>query len=236
LSAALLHPDATTKARLTTYKLLAFNYIVLGKLEEADGAVRGLLALDENYSLPDTESPRFRDFFKKTREKWVADGKPGVKAADPKLLKKVKIVHSPPAQVDKDLAISLTGTIEDPEVIIDKVRLYYRAGTKGRFKSVRVRYAVRKFRVDIPARAVKPPIVEYYIEAIDENGLPAALSGDAETPLRIAVAEDASVLKSPWLWVPVGVVLVAGIVGIVYATTQDDGAAPSSSVTINVFE
>ncbi|MFP6686214.1 MAG: hypothetical protein VB934_15965 [Polyangiaceae bacterium] len=234
LSAALLHPDATKAARQTTYKLLAFNYIVLGKKDEADGAVRGLLALDESYSLPDTESPRFREFFSSVRDKWVADGKPGLKGVDPSLLKKVKIVHAPPAQVDKGAGISLTGTIEDPEVIIDKVRLYYRIGTTGRFKSTRVSYAVRRFSVDIPGRAVKPPIIEYYLEASDENGLPVALKGDSETPLRIAVAQKASVLKSPWLWVPVGVAVVAAIVIPVAIVLNQD--APDSAVTINVFE
>ena len=234
LSAALLHPDATKKTRQTTYKILAFNYIVLGKKDEADGAVRGLLALDESYSLPDTDSPRFREFFSKVREKWEADGKPGLKAADLSKLKKVKIVHAPPAQVDKGATVSLTGTIEDPEVIVNKVRLYYRAGTTGRFKSTRVSYAVRQFSVDIPGRSVKPPIIEYYFEASDENGLPAALKGDSETPLRIAVAEEASVLKSPWLWVPVGVAVLAAIVIPVAVVMSQD--APDSAVTISVFE
>src|SRR2546426_5129173 len=71
LSAALLRPEIAKSEKLEVFKLLAFNYIVLDKSEEADGAVRGLLVTDEGFELPKSESPRFREFFEKTRKKWV---------------------------------------------------------------------------------------------------------------------------------------------------------------------
>src|SRR5512133_2397242 len=63
LSAALLRPGSSEAEKVETYRLLAYNYIILKRTEEADAAVRGLLVLNEKFSLPPTESPRFRDFY-----------------------------------------------------------------------------------------------------------------------------------------------------------------------------
>src|SRR5262245_22536204 len=43
LSAALLRPTITKEEKIQVFQLLAYNYIVLNRTEEADGAVRGLL-------------------------------------------------------------------------------------------------------------------------------------------------------------------------------------------------
>ncbi len=56
----------------------ALNYITLGRKDEADNAVRGLLVVQPDYQLPANESPRFRDFFKEARAKWEAEGRPGL--------------------------------------------------------------------------------------------------------------------------------------------------------------
>ncbi|MBX3203150.1 MAG: hypothetical protein KF894_33810, partial [Labilithrix sp.] len=43
LSAALLRPSNTKEQKVEIYRLLALNYITLGRKDEADNAVRGLL-------------------------------------------------------------------------------------------------------------------------------------------------------------------------------------------------
>ena len=92
-----MRPGSAKKERIQIFQLLAYNYIVLNRTEEADGAVRGLLVIDEEYELPETESPRFRDFFTNVREKWVEEGKPGQEvAAAASGVPKAKIVHKPP--------------------------------------------------------------------------------------------------------------------------------------------
>jgi hypothetical protein len=106
LSAALMRPGVAKADKVAVYRLLAYNYITLGRTEEADGAVRGLLVLDPGYELPDGESPRFRDFFKQVRDKWEAEGKPGLEtegtpAAGPS---SVVMKHTSPAQVEAGMA------------------------------------------------------------------------------------------------------------------------------------
>src|SRR4051812_27086575 len=137
LSAALVRPGTSQAEKIETYRLLAFNYIILKRTEEADASVRGILVLDETYSLPATESPRFRDFFEATKKKWTDEGKPG-KAAEGKPAgeKPIRLQHSSPAETPRNTAIKLTGTVEDPDARVRGVSLAYRTGSKGKFITI----------------------------------------------------------------------------------------------------
>ena len=53
LSGVLVRPNNTKAQKIEIYRLLALNYITLTHKEEAEGAVRGLLALEPTYALPD---------------------------------------------------------------------------------------------------------------------------------------------------------------------------------------
>jgi len=240
LSAALMRPGIAKKERIEVYRLLAYNYITLRRDEEADAAVRGLLALDPEFMLPATESPRFRDFFERTRQLWEKDGRPGFEATGQPtvgLQEEVTLKHTSPAQAEAGLDVRITGTVEDPAGEVGKIKLYYRTGSSGKFTTAPVKFAMYRFSAEIPAAAVEPPLVEYYLEAQDNTGLPVALRGDAAAPLRIAVPEGTGVFESPWFWVPVGLVVVGGIiVAAVVATSTDDDTAGTSTVTVNVFE
>ncbi|MDC3954739.1 hypothetical protein [Polyangium jinanense] len=235
LSAALLRPGTSKQEKIEIYRLLAYNYIVLKRVDEADAAVRGLLVLDETYTLPPTESPRFKDFFKTTREKWEAEGKPGRETIDsPAAEKPIRIMHTSPAQVPPGTLIKLTGRVEDPDGRVRAMQLAYRTGADGKFVLVPASYTLGEFRAQIPSDAVKPPLVEYYLQAIDKGGLPLTSRGDAATPLRIAVpaAQKGGVLSSPWFWVPVGLAVVGGGVAATYFLLNQR----TSTVTIRVTE
>jgi hypothetical protein len=219
LSAALLRPGSSTKEKIEIYRLLAYNYITLKRNDEADAAVRGLYVVDETFTLPKNESPRFKDFFEATRKKWEAEGKPG-KVADAGTVAAaetpVKIVHTSPAQVAPGTAIKLGGTLDDPKSRARGVQLFYRAGSTGKFVIVAATYTLGKFNAQIPGKDVKPPLMEYYLEAVDNAGLPVSSRGDAAAPLRIVVPEPqkSSIFTSPAFWVPVGVVVVGVAVGV----------------------
>jgi hypothetical protein len=235
LSAALMRPGIAKEEKVEVYKLLAYNYIVLQREDEADGAVRGLYVLDQDYMLPETESPRFRDFFVKVKEGWVADGRPGLEEDKPTgpALSKVKIKFTPPAQVDAGAPIRIEGSIDDPDAMVSVVRVFYRQGSAGKFVDVKAKYAMRKFSVDIPDSVVEAPLVEFYVVAFDNGLLPVSAKGDADVPLRIAVNDGGGVLTSPWFWIPVSVAVVAAVViPVIVLTTR----TTDSTVRINVFE
>ncbi|MBK8255070.1 MAG: hypothetical protein IPK82_20720 [Polyangiaceae bacterium] len=218
LSAALLRPGSSTREKIEIYRLLAYNYITLKRTDEADSAVRGLYVIDESFVLPATESPRFREFFEATRKKWVEEGKPGKSAetSGAPAEAPVKVTHSSPAQVEPGTTIKLSGSVDDPNGRVRGVQLFYRAGTKGKFKIVAGTYTLGKFNTQIPGKDVVPPLVEYYLEAVDNGGLPVASRGDVSTPLRIVVPEPqkSGVFSSPAFWIPVGAVVVGAAVGI----------------------
>lgn len=237
LSAVVARKDIPEKTRISALKLMAYNHIVLGNLGQARGVVWSIYAEDEDYELGEDESPRFRDFFVKHKKSWIKAGRPGkAKATE---VVNVKIKHAPPAEAESGLAISLSGVVEDPDAKVSQMRVYYRTGQDGKFEFSPVKFTMRKFTVDIPADFVAPPTVEYYIEALDGNGVPVATKGDAEAPLRVRIPgdEEGGALTSAALWVPLGVgvaVAVAVTIGLVVGGVFTSGS--DSTVMVNVFE
>ncbi|MGZ3473706.1 MAG: hypothetical protein ACXWUG_04800 [Polyangiales bacterium] len=242
LSAALLRPDITKAQKIEVYRWLAYNYIVLKQDDSAKTAVYALLVLDETYELPKTESPKFREPFTKYSKQWVEDGKPGqqteVKAPAPVTLK-----HSPAAEAPHDMSMSISGTIDDPEHRVAKISLFYRTGSSGKFIEVPTTNELGSFKVNIPGSAVKPPIVEYYIQASDKGGLAIASRGDAETPLRVAVQgeKEGSIFGTWWFWTGTGAVVAGGILAGVLLSKKNDnggggGGGNNSNFTVTISE
>lgn len=235
LSAALLRPGSTKEEKVEIYRLLAYNYIVLKRNDEANAAVRGLLVLDESYKLPSSESPRFHDFFKATRDKWESEGKPGREKADAPVEKPIRIMHSSPAQVAPGSIIKLAGRVEDPDGRVRSMTLAYRSGAEGKFVLAAATYTLGEFQAEIPKSAVKPPFVEYYLQAIDKGGLPLTSRGDVANPLRVVVPaaeKKGGILSSPAFWIPAGLLVIGGGVTATYFLLQQR----SSTVTISVRE
>jgi|HubBroStandDraft_6_1064221.scaffolds.fasta_scaffold324589_2 hypothetical protein len=235
LSAALVRPGTSDLEKTEVYRLLAYNYIILKRGEEADAAVRAILVLDEKFSLPPTESPRFRDFFAATRAKWIEEGKPGKVVAGPAAVvdRPIKMAHASPAQVPAGASVKLSGSVDDPDQRVRGVQLGYRTGASGKFVTLAATYTLGEFHTQIPGLAVKPPLIEYYLSAVDKGGLPVASRGDAGTPLRIVVPKEGGVLTSPAFWVPVGVVVIGGIIATAILLTR---SKPTSMVTVGVHE
>ena len=238
LSAALLRQDATKTQKIEVYRWLAYNYIVLKQEDAAKNAVYLLYALDEDYALGSSESPKFRDAFKKFKEAWVEEGKPGVAKTD-KVVTPVAIKHIPGSTVPHDQSVSVGGTVEDPDKRVAKVALFYRTGSSGKFIEVAMPLDAGAFKANIPGTAVKPPILEYYVLATDKGGIPIASRGDADTPLRLAVeAEQESITSKWWFWGGIGVIAVGGGILTYFALRKKDSTAPSNNsfVTITISE
>ena len=239
LSAALLRPDNTKEQKVEIYRLLALDYITLGRKEEADSAVRGLLVVQPDYELPPTESPRFRDFFAEARARWEAEGRPGLVKEAP-ARRPVVLRHGSPASAKRNEPIELRAKLEDPDGRAAGVTLRYRAGSRGEFATATAELEGASVRARIPASAVKPPVVDYYLEVLDEGGAIIASRGDATTPLRIAVPDGGG----PGWIVPLaiggGILGAAAIVGGLALAGVFDQPPPAgrgpATVTVNVGE
>ena len=234
LSAALLRPNNTKQQKVEIYRLLALNYITLNRREESESAVRGLLALDPDYALPATESPRFRDFFRSAKEKWEADGRPGVVRETEAPPTPVTLQHVSPPQAAPGTDIPLKVNVDDPQGRVYDVKLFFRGASAGKFTEQETQFGNGVARGTIPGKIVQPPLVEYFFEGFDKGGLLIAVRGDVAAPLRVAVLAP----SKAWLiglGVGVGVAVVAGvIIGVLFATGAVGGG--QSTASISVFE
>jgi hypothetical protein len=225
LSAALLRQDITPAQKTEVYRWLAYNYIVLKQDDAAKTALYALYAVDEDYALPDKESPKFREPFTKYKQAWIDDGKPGKPKAAEKPPTPVTIKHLPLAQVPHDRSFVVKGSLDDADGRTKRIAVLYRTGASGKFTEAAATLDDAGFQFTIPASAVKPPIVEYYVEAFDKGGLPIAGRGDADLPLRVVVQgeQSGSVFGEWWFWSIVGVAVAGGVVGAYFATQQKNG-------------
>ena len=180
-----------TSERIEIYRLLAYNYIILKRNDEADTAVRGILVLDEGFTLPPTESPRFRDFFAATKQKWMSEGKPGKATAARRRRQAHPDAHASPAEAPAGSAVKLSGAIDDPDGRVRGVQLSYRTGSKGKFVTVGGDVHARRVpRARIPGLARQAAARRVLLSAVDKGGLPLVSRGDAARPLRVVVPRE----------------------------------------------
>jgi len=229
LSAALIRAGNTPQDRVTIYRILAFTYLALGREEEAGGAYQSLLAIDPEYQMDSDVSPRTHTFFNQIREQWEAAGRPGVSTAPPA---PVEIRHRSPAQAERNQAVELTASVDDPQGRVAHLVLAYRQGTADVFQRIETERGAEGFSATIPAEDVSPPLVEYYFEAVDAQGLPIAARGDVAAPLRIAVpAPNNSVFRKWWFWTAAAVV-VGGAVAAAVVLSGGGGTSPTQQGTL----
>ncbi|HJK96286.1 MAG TPA: tetratricopeptide repeat protein, partial [Polyangiaceae bacterium LLY-WYZ-14_1] len=208
LSAALIRAGNTEAEERAIYRSLAYAYFALGRLEEAEGAFRRLLAVaPDAQRLDPALSPRVRAFFTGVASRWVGDGRPGSPPPAP-----VRIVHRSPPRSERDADLDLTAVLEDPQGRVSRLALAYREGTREVFRRLDMRPREEGgFVATVPGDDVRPPFVEYYVEALDDSGLPVAATGDVAAPLRVTVPEpEPGLAQQWWFWVAVGAVAVAG--------------------------
>lgn len=222
LSAALVRSGNTPEQQTRIYRYLALTYLALDREEEASGAWRSMLALDPEAQAGSDLSPRFRQFFDQVRAQWEAAGRPGLPPPSP-----VAIQHRSPPQAERNTEVTLSATVDDPSGRVGSLVLAYRQGTSAVFRRVDTTQGAEGYVATIPADDVRPPLVEYYFEAIDRNGLPVASRGDVAAPLRIAVpAPGGDIASEPLFWVGIGGGVVVAALAIalgVYFGTQGGG-------------
>lgn len=172
LSAALVRAGNTPQQYATIYRLLAFTYLALGREEEASGAYRSMLPLDPEFEPGADVAPRMREFFAGVRQQWEAEGRPGSGPPSP-----VEIQHRSPAEAERGTEVTLSADVDDPAGRVAQLVLAYRQGTEAVFNRLDTRREGGSFVATIPGDDVAPPLVEYYFEALDAQGLPLAARG-----------------------------------------------------------
>lgn len=238
LSAALVRPGSPNSEKIAVYKLMAQNYILLRKDDEAESAFRALLALSPDFRLPTAESPRFRVVFDKVRSKWEAEGRPGLLLPEARPLSEVKLSCKGEGVAKNGESYSLDATLTDGGTRAKSLTLFARTGGKGKFVVAwRGDARTGKSGLRIAPAGVKAPLLEYYVEADDAGGLALASCGDATQPFRVAVPENKSGSWVPWaVGGVVGAGLLVGGLALAGVFKSDPAPAPSTRVHIGIGE
>ena len=240
LSAAIIRRGNTPAQEAQIYECLGLSYLALSRDDEAEGAFRLMLAREPERRLDAGTAPRIVEFFNRARDRWVAEGRPGAAPSDApvRATRPVTIQHTSPPQQTRDTPLELTASLTDPDRRSAGLVLAWRAGSRGLFHRSTAQNRAGTFAATVPAAEVRPPVVEYYLEAVDESGIAVAARGDAYAPLRVVVpaAESPSVLTRWWFWTGAAV-LVAGVaVGSYFLFRDTSEAAPPARLTINLGE
>ncbi len=241
LSAALIRGGDAPAQELEIYELLGLSYLALSRNEEAEGAFRRLLGRSPTHQLAPSLAPRVRTFFEEVRQRWVAAGRPGLVQVDrpPTVQRPVTIEHRSPAEHPRFTDLTLDASMTDPDRRAAGLVLAWRPGSVGLFRRQPTARAGAGYAARIPGESVAPPVLEYYFEAVDPNGLAVASRGDAFAPLRVVVPAPprASITSRWWFWTGAAV-LVAGVaVGTYFVVAGGDGpgTAPTpAQLRINV--
>lgn len=239
LSAAIIRAGNSPQDELRIYELLAYSYQALQRNDEAEGAWRLVLIRDPARQPSQDLSPRVQQFFNRARARWEAEGRPGLPQPTANTTQQtvtvepppeVRIEHRSPPQQQRGRAVALTASLVDPGRRVARLVLAYRHNNQGIFRRVEARPdPAGGYAVTVPAEVVRPPLVEYYLEAVDSNGLPLQARGDAFAPLRIAVPEPGGIPW--WVWVGGGVLVAGAITGIVVGVVSAQASQPA---TLNI--
>lgn len=233
LSAAVIRSGNSPQVEARIYELLAMSYQALGRADEAEGAWRLMLVRAPDRQASADLSPRTQAFFTAVRQRWEAEGRPGIAAANTTNngtgtgtpsptapLPEVRIEHRSPPQQQRGRPVPLTASLVDPGNRTARLVLAYRHNNSGIFTRVdAARDETGAYATQLPGSVVRPPLVEYYFEAVDGNGLPVQQRGDALAPLRVAVPEPGGVPW--WVWVGGGVLVAGAAVAIIVVATSN---------------
>lgn len=99
---------------------------------------------------------------------------------------KPALFHTPPKQAISGEPFTVEGLLIDGEKI-DKVFLRYRSpGGPFRTVEMEVQYG-DLYRAAVPARAVQPPWLEYFVQGVTFDGTPVLLYQNERRPARVKV-------------------------------------------------
>ena len=236
LEAGLDAADVTDNQLVELYRLLGLTSLYLGDEARAREAYEMLLQARPDYELPRTTPPKIRSLYARIKEDIKSRRvRPVTLQADPL----PDILGGQAAQAEVRIGDIALGA---------RARLFYRRVGAQAYSSVdftRDRTDKERFVATVPAyelpSAPSAYEVEYYFEVADAAQRRLAGRGDAFNPLVFQVAPEPGAVaqvgerpwyKSPWLWVTVGAVAVAGTAGaVVLATSNERGHLP---ITVRV--
>ncbi len=240
LSAALIRPGNSVGDQLLIFQTLGTLYVFLNRQQEAEVALERLLCIDGAFDFGEYASPRITQVFDRVRQQWQESGSPcpdQVGSGQPEAAP-VTMDHESPDTANPGETLELQVSIEDPDLRVNSVILFYRVqGEEGFDQTPATMVSAGVFEAAIPGDAVGAPAAVYYIQAVSDGGDPLAALGTPRAPLRVPVSsgERRSIARTWWFWTIVGVVVVGAGLGIGLGLgLQDDPPQPPGEATLTI--
>jgi hypothetical protein len=134
----------------------------------------------------------------------------------------------------RDAPLTFAVGIADPDRRHAKIELYHRKPGGGEYSTVMARRVDNgRYEIILPGLLIKPPSVEFYIAAEDEQGNKIGLLGSPQMPLSMDVGEDEnkSVFATWWFWTGIGAAVALGVV-TAFALSGGNSAPPGNTGTV----
>lgn len=99
------------------------------------------------------------------------------------------LIHFPVKNASQGQAISVEAKVEDPNVQIDYMRVYFRQKGESDFQYIEMREQLENYVIEIPGRAVNPPGIDYFIMAVktDRSVMTSPSSNPYYSPYEVTV-------------------------------------------------
>jgi hypothetical protein len=196
------------------YRLKAFVDAVNAERERCQRAFEILLALDPEYAMPLDVPPKIKNCFDDAKRVPVER-------------RELKLVHTPPGEVQANAPVSLPVKVVDPLRLVDQVQVYFRRKGIKIFTVVTAR-ADENVSVVIPALSVPPDEkgyeMEYFIRAVDRWEGTLDEEGSVKKPIEFKVAPyeegGGGIASQWWFWAAIGAAVLGGVALAVVATQQ----------------
>lgn len=230
LQRALIRAENVPEQKIAIFKFLALDYLVLGRMDDAQQSFRQLLAIQPEFQLdPALFAPGYVQFLEGVRLQWESEGRPGWVPPE-QLLRPATLDHELPAEAPSGESLEVAVRLDDPDDRVRSIVLAYRPAGEPGFVRIDAARSPQGFSATIPGDQIESPVVEYYFEALDERGNVVGRRGDERIPLRVPVpgADSGGVWTKWWFWTLIGVGVAAAVaipVGVVYGGGEDTGPA-----------
>jgi hypothetical protein len=207
---AMSAPDCEATQRVEALRLKGSSLVVLSRVPDATAAFEAIFALDPEYELPDSTSPRVLAVFRPARARWLVAEQERLATQYGASLTALKIDSHLPAKAKGGLPLEAAFDVSDPGRVSSRVVLSYRRRGTVTFATLAAAVPSGGGRVafTLPGGATASDTdytLELHTQVRHPTGLTLRRAGDAEHPLTIAIAAGQvpgprKVTRTWWFW------------------------------------
>jgi len=229
-------PGAVKRERLEALRLKGSALIVLEKKEEAIAAFELMFALDPEYELPESTSPRILEVFRPARAAWQVKVQEKLAIELGESYGALKLVVDVPRSAVGGRAVVVKVTLTDPGKIASQIVLGYRRRGQRFYSTLTARAQAGVIELTIPGSFTESSeayLIELYVRARHSSGGALRRQGEPDAPIVVQMAAGQVPTRTPiykkwWFWAGVAGVAVSS--GLLIYNARDIGAQQITGV------